>query len=100
MINEELLFRYYLIGFLVNQLKYGIIAAIIISSLLFSLYHIHCWFSFKNLRILMLNLIYSFLLGLYNSYVVIILGIFPCILIHFGLALSLYYDLYKKYYEQ
>ena len=100
MINEELLFRYYLIGFLIDQLKYGVIMAMIISSLLFSLYHIHSWFTFKNVRILMLNLVYSFLLGLYNSYVVIILGIFPCILIHFGLALSMHYNLYKKYYKE
>ena len=41
MINEELVFRYYLIDFLLNQLELETFFAIFISSLIFSLYHIH-----------------------------------------------------------
>jgi len=55
MIIEELIFRYYCIGFLINQLDFGVILAIAISSLFFSLFHIHLWFSYKNLRILLIN---------------------------------------------
>jgi len=41
MIMEELIFRYYLIGMLLNQLNIGLILVILISSLVFSLYHVH-----------------------------------------------------------
>ena len=41
MVIEELIFRYYCIGFLINQVDVDVIMAIIISSLVFSLFHIH-----------------------------------------------------------
>ncbi|MFX0186423.1 MAG: type II CAAX prenyl endopeptidase Rce1 family protein [Candidatus Hodarchaeota archaeon] len=93
---EELIFRYYCIGFLINQVDVDVIMAILISSLVFSLFHIHIWFSFKNLRILLINLSYSFLIGLFNGYTFITLGLFPCIGFHYALAILLYYDIYRK----
>ena len=99
MVIEELIFRYYCIGFLLNQLDVDVIAAIVISSLIFSLFHIHLWFSYKNLRILLINLGYSFLLGLFNGYILLTLGIFPCVGIHYALAMYLYYSIYKKYFK-
>ena len=96
MIMEELIFRYYLVGVLVYQLNVGSILAITISSIVFSVYHFHIWFSFKDLRILSSYLISSFLLGIYNAYVLLTIGIFPCIIIHTALVYILYYNLYKK----
>ena len=96
MIMEELIFRYYLIGFLLNPLNLKIISAIMISSLIFSLYHIHTWFRFKDLKILISYLIFSFVLGIYNAYLLFTLGIFACIIVHFSLVFMIYYNLYKK----
>jgi membrane protease YdiL (CAAX protease family) len=96
MIMEEFIFRYYLIGVLLNQLKLGLILAILISSTIFSLYHLHIWFKFKNLKILISYLISSFLLAIYNGYLLITLGIFMCIIVHTILVFILYYNLYKK----
>ncbi|MFW9818580.1 MAG: type II CAAX prenyl endopeptidase Rce1 family protein [Candidatus Thorarchaeota archaeon] len=99
MIMEELIFRYYLIGFLINSLNYEVISVILVSSVIFSLYHIHTWFSFRNLTILLINLGYPFLMGLYIGYIFINLGILPCILIHYILAFFLYFNLYKRYFK-
>ena len=96
---EELIFRYYLIGFLLNQLKLDIISAILIASAIFSIYHIHTWFGFKNLRILLINLALSFLLGLFNGWILLTLGIFPCIIVHYAVAMLLYHTIYKRNYK-
>jgi len=96
MIMEELIFRYYLIGMLLNQLNIGLILVILISSAVFSLYHVHIWFKFKNLKILISYLISSFLLAIYNGYLLITLGIFACIIVHTILVFILYYNLHKK----
>lgn len=96
MIIEELIFRYYLIGFLLNHLNLKLISTIMISSLIFSLYHVHTWFRFKDLKILISYLIFSFLLGIYNAYLLFTLGIFACIIVHFSLVFMIYYNLYKK----
>jgi hypothetical protein len=99
MIIEELIFRYYMIGFLLKQVGLEVIWAILISSSIFSLFHIHIWFRFKNLRVLIINLVDSFSLGLFNGYIFLTLGLIPCILIHYGLVLLLYYGIYKKYFK-
>jgi hypothetical protein len=99
MIMEELIFRYYTIGFLIISLNLEVISVIFISSVIFSLYHIHTWFSFKDLTILLVNLVYPFLMGLYIGYVFLNLGILPCILIHYILAFFLYYSLYVRYFK-
>jgi len=96
MIMEEFIFRYYLVGILLHQLKLEIILAVLISSAIFSLYHLHIWFKFKNLKILVSYLISSFLLAIYNGYLLITLGIFACIIVHTSLVFILYYNLYKK----
>ncbi|MFX0071652.1 MAG: type II CAAX prenyl endopeptidase Rce1 family protein [Candidatus Hermodarchaeota archaeon] len=96
MIVEELIFRYYLIGYLVKDLGLEINLAIFLSSIMFSLYHVHTWFAYKNLKITIIYLSLAFLLGLYNGYILITLGIIPCVIIHYGLVLYLYYGLYKR----
>ena len=96
MIMEEFIFRYYLIGILLCQLKSGLFLAILISSVIFSLYHLHIWFKFKNLKILISYLISSFLLAIYNGYLLTTLGIFVCIIVHAILVFILYCNLYKK----
>ncbi len=99
MIIEELIFRYYMIGFLLNQVRLDVISAILISSIIFSLFHIHIWFRFKNLKLLLINLGDSFLLGVFNGYILLTLGLIPCILIHYILVLILYYNIYKRYFK-
>ncbi|MFX1314472.1 MAG: type II CAAX prenyl endopeptidase Rce1 family protein [Promethearchaeota archaeon] len=99
MIIEELIFRFYIIGLLINQLDLDNFTAIFISSLIFSLFHIHTWFSYKSFRILLVNLVFPFLLGLFNGYILLTLGIFPCIIVHYTIVLNLYYNLYNRYFR-
>ena len=96
MIMEEFIFRYYLIGYLINQLNLEILIVILISSIIFSLYHIHIWFRFKDFKIFVVYLIFSLFLGIYNGYILLSLGIFACIITHSILVFLLYYNLYKK----
>ena len=96
-IIEELVFRYYSIGILVHVLDLESVTAIFISSLGFSLFHIHIWYRYKNLTILIINLGYPFLMGLYIGYLFLKLGIITCIIIHYVIALSLYYNIYRRY---
>jgi len=96
MIMEEFIFRYYLIGYLINQLKLEILLVILISSIIFSLFHIHIWFRFKDFKIFVVYLIFSLFLGIYNGYILLSLGIFACIITHSILVFLLYYNLYKK----
>ncbi len=98
-IIEELLFRYYLFGVLICFLKFELIVVILISSVAFSLFHIHIWFRYRNLHIFLINLIYPFLLGLFNSYVLLTFGLLPCIAIHYTIALYAYYGIYKRYFK-
>jgi membrane protease YdiL (CAAX protease family) len=99
-IIEELLFRYYIVGFLTVQLNFEMILVALISSVLFSLYHIQMFRYLNSLRSLIINLSYSFLLGLYNSFVVLTVGIIPCIIIHYCLVFYLYYSTYKRYFKK
>ena len=96
MIMEEFIFRFYSIGILRNVINLEIIESIIISSLIFSLYHIHFWFKFKNLRITIIFISFSFFIGLTNGFVLITLGLPFCILIHYLLAFTSYFNLSKK----
>ena len=98
MVMEELIFRYYVIGFLLNF--YSVIMAILISSIIFSLYHIHTWFSYKNIRISIIYIGYSFFMGLFLGYILVTVGLFPCILIHSSLAFMMYFSIYKKHFKQ
>lgn len=99
MITEELIFRYYLISFLFSTLQLNIILTIVLSSISFSLYHIHTWFYFKDVTILAISLSYTLLLGLFNGYIFFTLGIIPCIIIHYLIAFYSYHDLYKGYFK-
>lgn len=99
MINEELVFRYYLVGLLITHSYLGEMLVILISSLIFSIFHIHTWFSYKNVRILAIFIIYSFFLGLFNGYLLLTFGIIPCILVHYSLAYILYYGIYTRYFK-
>ncbi|MFX1288938.1 MAG: type II CAAX prenyl endopeptidase Rce1 family protein, partial [Promethearchaeota archaeon] len=91
MIMEELIFRYYLIGLLLNQLMIGIMFSIILSSIIFSISHIHIWFRYRDIRITVSYFISSFLLGIYNAFALLTLGIFACIIIHTVLVFVSYY---------
>ncbi|MFX1420028.1 MAG: type II CAAX prenyl endopeptidase Rce1 family protein [Promethearchaeota archaeon] len=98
-IIEELVFRYYGIGILIHILDLESFSAIFISSLIFSSYHIHIWFRYKNLKILLINLGYPFLMGLYIGYMFLKLGFIPCIIIHYIIALIMYYGIYRRYFK-
>ena len=99
MIIEELIFRFYIIAILINQVQLEALVAVFISSSVFSIFHIHTWFSYRNVRILLVNLIFPFFLGLFNGYIFLTLGIIPCIVIHYIIVLNLYYNLYKRYFK-
>ena len=96
MLMEELIFRFYLIGIMVIVLNFEPIITILISSLIFSIYHLHFWFRFKNGRITIIYMFSSFVLGLFLSFTLMTLGLIFCIAFHFSLALLMYYGLAKK----
>lgn len=99
MIMEELIFRYYVLGIFLIELKAETLASVLISSLIFSVYHIHFWFRFKNLRITLAYIIYSFLLGLFTAYILINFNIFISIFAHYIIAFTIYFSLFKKKYK-
>lgn len=99
MIMEELIFRYYLLGILLIELKLETLASVLISSLIFSLYHIHFWFRFKNLRIMITYIVYSFLLGLLTAYILITFNIFISVFAHYIIVFAIYFLLFKKKYK-
>ena len=96
MLMEELIFRYYLIGFMDTILHLDVIAIILMSSLIFSVYHLHFWFRFKNVRLTMIFIIGSFVMGIFLSFILITLGLIFCVVVHFSLALLMYYNLANK----
>jgi membrane protease YdiL (CAAX protease family) len=99
MVMEELIFRYYLIGFIVFQLRSEEIYAIIVSSIIFALYHVHFLLKFRNARIVIIFVGFSFLLGLLNGFILLNIGLFPCILVHYLIALLTYYSFYRRYFK-
>ncbi|MFW9826879.1 MAG: type II CAAX prenyl endopeptidase Rce1 family protein [Candidatus Thorarchaeota archaeon] len=99
MIMEELIFRYYSIGILTSLLHLNIYLTIIISSGAFSLYHIHTWFSYKNLKILIINLVYPFFMGLYLGLLIFSFGFFSCVVEHLVIASFMHYNIYRMYYN-
>ncbi|MHA1930963.1 MAG: CPBP family intramembrane glutamic endopeptidase [Promethearchaeota archaeon] len=99
MIMEELIFRYYLINLLFHTLDLSVVLVLIVSSLFFSLYHIHTWFTYKNIRILGIFLSNSFLLGLFLGYIFLNLGFLYCIVIHSIIAFLFYFNLVNRYFK-
>lgn len=95
MIMEELIFRFYIVGLLIYFIKE--IYAVLISSAFFSIFHLHTWFSHRDKGITVIYLIYSLLLGLLLAYVFLNLGIVISIFIHYCLALTFYYEIYRKF---
>jgi len=94
-IMEELIFRFYIVGVLIHLID--AIYVILISSSIFSLYHLHIWFSYHNKAISLLYIGYSFLLGLLNAYIFLNLGIFFAVLIHYLLAIIFYFQIANKF---
>lgn len=100
MIMEELIFRYYFLSLLFHSLTLDLILVLSISSLVFSLYHIHIWFTYKNLRIFGIFFINSFLLGFLLGFIFLTLGFFFCVLVHSLVALLFYLNLFNRYFKK
>ena len=100
MLMEELIFRFYAMSIIINLIKLNPFFAIIISSSIFAVYHIHFWIRLKNFRIFISFFILSFLLGLLNGYAFIYFGLLACFFIHYGMAFELYSYLYRKFYAK
>jgi hypothetical protein len=96
MVMEEFLFRFYSIGILYIVINLGTLESILVSSLIFSIYHLHFWFKFKNRRLTIIFIIFSFFLGLLNGFVLLTIGLPFCVLIHYLLAFILYLNISKK----
>jgi membrane protease YdiL (CAAX protease family) len=96
MLMEELIFRFYLIGIMINFLNLDATSIGIISSLVFSLSHLQFWFRFKNLRITLVYIITSFIMGIFLAFTLFTIGLFFCFIFHLLIALVLYYNLAKK----
>jgi membrane protease YdiL (CAAX protease family) len=100
MVMEELIFRFYVIGFLAQTLGLSIPISLFISSIAFSLYHIHTWLTYKDIRISVVYISNSFLLGLFVGFIFITLGIIFSIIFHSILAFLFYFNLYKRYFKE
>jgi len=96
MLMEELIFRLYLIGLMITILNLNTISIILLASLIFSIYHLHFWFKFKNLRITLIFIAGSFLMGILLSFTLITLGLVFCVAFHLSITLLMYYSLAKK----
>lgn len=96
MLMEELIFRYYSIGILYILLDLDYYIALLVSSLAFSLYHIHIWFSFKNLKLFLINIGYTFLLGMYLGYIFLYFGYVFCFIAHYIIAFSMHFMIYQQ----
>jgi membrane protease YdiL (CAAX protease family) len=94
MILEELIFRFYIGGILIDY--FALYLVVLLSSIIFSLYHIHIWFAFKNIRITLMYIGFSFLLGILNGFVLFSLGLFFCIILHYGIVLLCYWKIYTQ----
>ena len=100
MLMEELIFRFYAISIIIDLIKLSPFLAVIISSSIFAVYHIHFWIRLKNFRIFISFFILSFFLGLLNGYAFIYFGLLTCFIIHYGMAFELYSYLYRKFYAK
>ena len=98
MLMEELIFRFYAISIIIDLIKLSPFLAVIISSSIFAVYHIHFWIRLKNFRIFISFFILSFFLGLLNGYAFIYFGLLACFIIHYGMAFELYFYLYRRFY--
>ncbi len=94
MLMEELLFRYYLA--ILIFVYFGAIASILISSAFFALYHFHFLNLFKKTGLILVFVGYSFLLGIYLTYLLLNFGLMSCIILHFGIVYFTYYEIYRK----
>jgi membrane protease YdiL (CAAX protease family) len=90
MVMEELIFRFYLMGFFVLTLNVENLSGILFTSLIFSFYHFHTWFAFKDKKILFSYLLYSFFLGWLCSLILLKMGIIFSIIAHSSLAALIY----------
>lgn len=109
MIFEEILFRQYTLGFLLNfwgfklsnspksLLFLNYFIPIILSSVIFSIYHIHIYFSTKSIQLMGLFMLGSFSLGIILGAVFIYTDIFFTIILH-GLSVYIFYVLIAKHY--
>lgn len=95
MLMEEFIFRFYIISIFIININPTFV--VVLSSLIFAIYHIHFWFRLKNLRIFLSYFILSFFLGLLNGYVFLNFGLILCFFVHYGLAFEIYHHFYVKY---
>ncbi|MFX1276935.1 MAG: CPBP family intramembrane glutamic endopeptidase [Promethearchaeota archaeon] len=94
MIFEEILFRLYIFVFIFRI--FGLVVAIILSALIFGIYHLHIWFEFKDMRITYSFMFISGLLGLILGMIIYYFGILACIFVHWSTILVFFYFIKKK----
>ncbi|MHA1727407.1 MAG: CPBP family glutamic-type intramembrane protease [Promethearchaeota archaeon] len=97
MIIEEIVFRYYLLGIILNYLDYSMIETfnsfnyiqvfyffipILLSAVIFSIYHIHIYFWTKSAHLTAMFIVMSFFLGLLLGLVFIYCGVIFAVIIH------------------
>lgn len=97
MVFEEILFR----GFLLGGISYipelgNSWISIILSAVIFSLYHIHTWFTFKNKKVTLTFMSFSLVLGLCCGYYLFKVGIFGAILLHWFSVFLIFQDISSK----
>lgn len=95
-IFEELLFRGIILVELSNINIISQKYAILLNGIIFSVYHIHIWFSFKNKKITQVFLIFSLWLGIILGFFLFEIGLFGVIFLHWLFAFAIYIHISKK----
>lgn len=96
MVFEEVLFRAMLLGSLISYGGLSQWAAILTGAVIFSLYHLHTWPSFKDWRITLSFMGFSFILGIACGYFMFIIGIIGAIALHWFSVFLIFQDIFTK----
>lgn len=96
MIFEELIFRGLILVSLFSIFEISQIGSIILSSVIFSLYHLHTWPTFHDKKITIVFMLFSLVLGLICGYFLFLFGYVSCILFHWLSVILIYTRIVKK----
>jgi membrane protease YdiL (CAAX protease family) len=100
MLLEEVLFRGFLLGGMILWFQIPRGLAIVSSSVIFSLYHLHVWPSFRDKKILACFMGFSFLLGLACGYFLFEFGLLGSILFHSSSVFMIFKAIFTQLQEQ
>ncbi len=94
MLIEELIFRFYL--FSVLRDNWSEIGGLWVASLIFCLYHINIYLQYKDVRLAVIYILFSFILGVYLTLIFNTFGLIGAFIAHFIGVFLIYFFIWKK----